>query len=365
MKVECIKEKIALAARIGSRMTGKNVTLPILSCVLLVAEKGTLTLKATNLEIGAEITVPAKIIEEGSVAIPGNVFSSFLEAVTDRTVVLEKVGGNLSVSGASNKTVLKAFDTEDFPTIPQGEYETNFKMNSADFVRGLTAVCYSAASSSMKPELSSIFISHAADELVFAATDSFRLAEKKIHIKKLPEFSNILIPEKNVAEIIKALEEEGDEVEININKNQVSFTHGNIFLTSRLVDGTFPDYKQIIPKDFKTEAVILKEDLSTALKLAHIFSDSFNQITVTVHPSKKTFELRTKNNDVGENSNKLQAALKGEDLEINFNFRYLADSFQSIESDSLTLGFNGLSKAMVMRGVGEKTFTYLVMPMNR
>ncbi len=364
MKAECIKEKIATGVNLASRITGKNVSLPILSCVLVVAEKGAVTIKATNLEVGIEVSVAAKVVEEGRVAVPGALFSSFLDAVPDRAVTLELVGGNLSVSSENNKTIIKALDVEEFPTIPRGEYETSFKINSTDLINGLSAVSYSAATSSMKPEMSSVFVSHTADELVFAATDSFRLAEKRLKVKKPIEFNNLLIPQKNIQEIIKTLEHK-DEVEVSINKNQISFFSPGVFITSRLVDGVFPDYKQIIPKDFKTEAVVLKDDLSRALKLCHVFSDSFNQVSITCAPQKKALELRSKNGDVGENNNHLPAALKGEPLEINFNFRYLADALPVIESDSLTLGFNGLSKALVMRGVGDKSFTYLVMPMNR
>lgn len=364
MKIECVREKLAVGVRLANRMVGKNTTLPILSCVHIEAKKGAVVVRATNLDIGIEVTIPSKVSEEGFTTVPGNIISNYLDLISDRTISLETVSSNLHINSATGKTTIKAQDSSDFPNIPKEEHEVSFKVNGEDLMKGLSSVFYSAATSSIKPELSSVFLAHSGDDLIFAATDSFRLAEKKIKTKKVPDFS-ILIPYKNIQEIIKALEGASGEIDLHLNKNQISLYFDNIFLTSRLVEGIFPDYNQIIPKDFATEAVVLKEDLIQSLKLTHVFTDSFNQINLKCNPGAKLLEIKAKNNDVGENTTKLQAVLKGDDLEINFNYRYLTDSFQSISSDSLSLGFNGAGKALLMRGVGDRTFTYLVMPMNR
>ena len=155
------------------------------------------------------------------------------------------------------------------------------------------------------------------------------------------------------------------DVEIHLTKNQISFSAENLYLTSRVVDGAFPDYKQILPKTFSTEVTMLKEDFSSALKLATIFGDKFNHLTITADPEKKLFTLYSKNADVGEHRDSVAATLKGEALEVGFNYKYLADCLQSIEADSVSLSFNGQGKPLVVRGISDKTFTYLVMPMNR
>jgi DNA polymerase-3 subunit beta len=197
------------------------------------------------------------------------------------------------------------------------------------------------------------------------ATDSFRLAEKKIKIKKTKDFGQILIPFKNVPEIIRVLEVINEEIEVNLDKNQISFSHNGLYMVSRVVDGAFPDYKQIIPKNSSTEVVVLKQDLLSALKLSNIFSDKFNQINFKVNPNTKTCEIKTRNNDVGENNTILDSAITGEPIEINFNYKYISDCFQSIESDSLTLYFNGLNRPMIISPISDSSFRYLVMPMNR
>jgi len=368
MKIECLKDKLSWAIAKAEKVTGKNLTLPVLSCVLLEAEKNNLTIKATNLDLGIEISIPVKTDKDGKVAVPGAVLNNFISSLgSDKTVTLEFVDGNLNISTESSSAVIKALPYEDFPTIPRVSDEKTFKITSTDFSKGLKAVWYSSAVSSMKPELSSVYIyPNDEDEIVFVATDSFRLAEKKIKSKKqVKDFSQILIPFKNIAEIIRILDEIKDEVTVCLDKNQISFTYSNIYLNSRVIDGVFPDYKQILPKEYKTEVIVLKQDLLNALKTANIFSDSFNQIHMRVVPSAKLFELKTKNANVGENTNKLDCNVSGEEVSINFNYKYVADCFQSVDSDSVSLSFNGLSRPVVVKGVSDKSFTYLVMPMNK
>ena len=154
-------------------------------------------------------------------------------------------------------------------------------------------------------------------------------------------------------------------IEVRFSKNQIAFVFEGTYLTSRVIDGIFPDYRQIIPKEFKTEAILLKEDLVQSLKISTIFSDSFNQVSMAVSPEEKRFELTTKNSTLGENTTKIDAALSGDPAEANFNYRYVSDCLQSIDADSISVSLSGPSRPVVIRGVSDKSFTYLVMPMNR
>ena len=184
-------------------------------------------------------------------------------------------------------------------------------------------------------------------------------------MKKGKDLGTVLIPFKNVSEIVRLLESYRGEVSVSLNSNQISFEFGGVYMVSRVIDGTFPDYKQIIPKEFKTEVVVLKQDLFSALKLANVFSDSFHQVVFKIVPGDKVFELSTRNADVGEGKMSVEAVLKGEDVGISFNYKYITECFQSFESDSLTLSFSGMGRPLVIRGVSDKTFSYVVMPMNK
>ena len=239
-----------------------------------------------------------------------------------------------------------------------------FRSQTKDFLEGVRSVWYAASVSSMKPELSSVFLTHNEDEVVFVATDSFRLAEKKIRVKKLQKFSDILIPVKNIIDIIKILDGLGDEVLVQISEDQIALQLEGVYITSRLVEGNFPDYKQIIPKETKTTIKILKQDLLSGLKTANIFSDRFNKITFHIEPQNKKLSLKTKNSDVGENTTIINASLSGDDIVMNFNNKYIIDSLQSIPSDSVKLTFSGDSKPMIIQRSTDQSFLYLAMPMN-
>ena len=365
MKIECVKEKIVSSVILAEKVTGKNLTLPILSCIHLKASGSELTIKATNLDLGIEIVIPVKVIEEGSVVVSGSVLVGLLQNLQDDKVTLESVEGNLVFSTKTTTTSLKTLPDEDFPLIPKVDSNKTVSLEANLLVTGLKSVWYSAAVTSMKPELSSVYIYCEEESIVFAATDSFRLAEKRVPVKKGKDFGSILIPFKNIPEIIRTLEMIKGEVTVHFDANQIAFEHNGLYLVSRVIDGTFPDYKQIVPKEFKTEVIILKQDLLSALKLSNIFSDNFNQVSMRVIPEEKLFEITTKNTMIGENKNNLDAVLKGEDIVISFNYKYIIDCFQSIHSDSLTLSFQGLSRPVMIRGISDKSFMYIVMPMNK
>ena len=366
MKVEGIKEQLEEALNKADKIAGKNVTLPVLSGIYLDAHQNTLVIKATNLDLGLSIKLPVKVLEPGNVVVPAHVITSLISSLSkDRNITLSTKEQVLEVKTASTKTNIKTLPSEEFPIIPEVGDDNVFSIPSRDFVFGLRSVIYAAAAGSIKPELASICITHDGEFLTFAATDSFRLAEKKIRIKKVPHFKQILIPQKNALEIIKIFDRGEEEISISIEEHQMALRSSNIYLTSRIIEGNFPDYRQIIPKETTTSAVLLKQDLMNSLKTSLIFSDSFNQLTLRLNPVAKKFEIESKNSTVGESTHNVDAVIEGEEISINVNHRYFTDCFQSITTDSLTLSFSGQAKPILVSGVGDASFLYLVMPMNQ
>lgn len=366
MKLECGIEKIKSGILQVEKITSKNLTLPVLSTILFIASGKSLKLRATNLSLGVEIEIPAKIEKEGIVAISGSTLAGvFSNIFQNENIQIESEDGNLIIKTKRNRIKLKGQTYDDFPTIPTVEGKT-FEIESKKLIDGIKAVYYSSSASDIKPEISSVYIySDNEDSLIFVSTDSFRLAEKKIKIKMKDEITGILIPFKNISEILRIFGETQEIIRVCFNKNQISFSSDNIYLTSRVIDGVFPDYRQIIPKDFKVEVVVLKQDLLNALKISNIFSDKFNQINLLIKPKEKVFELSSQNNDIGENKTYLDAAIKGEDISLGFNYKYFLDCFQSINTDSVSIRLNHSSKPMIISGNSDNSFTYLIMPMNR
>lgn len=348
------------------KVSAKNPNLPVLSCILLIVKNKQLILRSTNLDLGIESTIPVKVEKEGIIAVPAVTFyQTIVSTHGSNTVSLEINDGNLNVTTSISKTIIKALPHDDFPTLPTIQKPQKLTMKVADILDGIRSVWYSASLTSIKPEQSSVYLYPHGKNIVFVSTDSFRLAEKTVPSPRTTEFPPILIPLKNLSDIIRVFEYKGGEVEVHLSETQISFLFDKLYLTSRLVDGDFPDYKQIIPKEQTTEAVVLKQDLVSAFKKITIFADRFNQVSFSVKPSKKVFTLSSSNSDVGETVETVNAALSGDDLNINFNHKYVTDCLQSIHSDSVSLVFSGINKPIVVKGVSDNTFLYLVMPMNR
>lgn len=365
MKLECRIEEIKNKISQVEKITGKNLTLPVLNSILLIASGKSLKLRATNLNLGVEVEIPAKIEKEGIVAISGSVLNGiFSNVFQNENVFLEDIDGNLMIKTKKSKIKLKGAPHDDFPTIPRVD-GVSFDIESKKLIDGIKSVYYSSSVSDIKPEISSVFMRTDDDSLVFVSTDSFRLAEKKIKVKDLPEIPGILIPFKNISEILRVFGDSPSLLKVSFNKNQISFSGDNIYLTSRVIDGVFPDYRQIIPKISSTNAILLKQDLLNALKLSNIFSDKFNQVNLKVAPKEKVFELSSANNDIGENKTYLDAALTGEAIQLSFNYKYFLDCFQSISTDSLSIKFSGAGSPLVVSPVSDTSFIYLIMPMNR
>jgi DNA polymerase-3 subunit beta len=300
-------------------------------------------------------------------AVAAAPFSSFVSNTgSARSVSLETKEGKLLVTTPSVQARINVMSPDDFPTIPKAE-GNHFSINPRAFASGFKAVLYAASLGSLKPELGSVFVSSGNDELIYAATDSFRLAEKKIHLKNGPNFSSVLVPIKNAAELVRLLEDEGENGDstVTAEKGQLSVESPRMRVTSRLLEGVFPDYHQIMPKETTTEAVALKEDIVAALRSTTLFSDRFNQVRLSADPEKKLFELSAKNGELGESQATIPAALSGVPIEGNFNHRYISDCLPAIAQDSVSFGWSGEGKPLLIRGVGDGEFRYIVMPMNR
>lgn len=365
MILETTVEKLIPLIDSANRITARNSTLAALSNILILVSGNILKVRATNLSLGIELEMPVKSEKDGVVAIDGKILAEFLGTLPKNSKIkIIAEASTLSVITDKNRTTIKIHPFEDFPTLPSVS-GTDVSIPKNEFIRGVKMTAFSAAMSDIKPEISSVYVVAEKNTLIFAATDSFRLAEKKEVLKKTAEFSPIIIPYKNIVEIARVIESMNGDLKVTIGENQISFTGPNIYITSRIISGSFPDYKQIIPKGFATEAVVLKQDILNVLKSANIFSDKFNQITFVVSPNKKKLECLSKNTDIGEYSGTLDAALSGDEVSISINQRYFMDCLALIPQDSICIGLNGSNRPIVIRGVSDTSFTYLLMPMNR
>lgn len=366
MKIHLVKQQILESVLLAERITGKKESLPVLSCILLDAQKD-LIIRATNLEAGMEIRVPCDVEEKGIIAVPASILSQTLRSISGDKVSLRVEEGNLLVESRGTKTLIKSISHEEFPILSEGgASEKGVAVSRERFLRGLQAVSYAASSSMIRPELGSVYVSLRATGMLCAATDSFRLAEKTIPGVSSLDTGDILIPLKHVNELSYILEHVASpEVGVHVEDFQLTVTADGARFISRVIDATFPNYKEIVPKKSTTEATLLKSDFAEMLRKARVFSGTEQHVGLHIYPKKKIFSATARSSDVGEMSDSLEAALTGEDVDINFHIGYLGECLSSIGSDSIILSFAGVGRPLIIRGVGDASFMYLVMPLNK
>lgn len=347
-----------------NKVSTKHATLPVLQCVFLEVKDNKLTLAATNLEIGIKTTLGAKIDEEGVIAVPANTLTQTITHLHQKEVILKIEDTVLIVEGSGFETTIKSIPHDEFPTIPKLEAK-GIVIQKELFALGIKSVAFSASVSSIKPELGSVFITQKKEHtLTFVATDSFRLMEKTVPQKNVILDDSILIPYKNAVELARVCDVNEGEVELLVTDNQCALKFSNgVYITSRLTNGSFPDYTQIIPKEYSTHTTVLKSDLQNAFKMTNIFLNKFLQVTTTATP--KALTLSANSGEVGTTTESISAQTEGEELTVSFNQRYLSEPLSHITDDSITLHFAGIGRPLVIEGVNDKSVRYLVMPMNK
>lgn len=364
MKATCEKKVLQEACLLSEKIAGKNPTLPILSSVLISTTNKRLVFFSTNLEMGLEVSIPAQIEKEGKVALPAKLFSGFVSALPNiDKIKLEVLNNSLVLTTPNSSTTIKGYPIEDFPILPKIKEKKSLNLSVIDFMTGLRSVYYSMFLSEIKPEINSVFVfSHRGLPLTFVATDSFRLSEKTIPYN-FSDSLNFLMPHRSVMEVLKIFENIEGELNIKIDENNLVLESGNIKFTSRLVDGNFPDYKQIIPKEFSNTITVEKNQLRDALRSASVFCGKLNELKVKIYEGENFIEFQTNNPDLGEHTVSVVGQSEGGDLTIVFNHRYLIDCLASIKSEKVVFKFAGAGKPLFVSGLNDSSFGYLVMPM--
>ncbi len=365
MQFTTTKEKILNAVQMAERIVGKKESLPVLSCILFDAGKE-LSIRSTNLEAGVDIKVAGEVSEQGVVAVPASILSQTLRAVSGDKVTLKNDGANLHIEARGSKTLIKAVPHDEFPTLTAPEGGKSLTLSRSTLLQALQSVMYASSTSMIRPELGSVYLKVEDGKLMAVATDSFRLAEKSASEASGSGEGEVLVPLKHTQELSHILERlSSEKVELLIDDAQLVIRADGLVFTSRIIDGTFPNYKEIVPKQFTTEVTLLKGDFAESLRKARVFAGADQHVGFHAYPKKKIFDVTAQSAAIGEMSDTLEAAVSGEDIDVNFHIGYVADCLQSIASDSIVLGFSGAGRPLVIKGVSDATFTYLVMPLNR
>lgn len=363
MKLSCLQENLKNALNIVDRSTSQNSTLPILSNILLATENNYLKISATNLEVGITVSIPSKIEKTGEVCVYSKLINGFIDNINNGKVDMNLINDNLlNIKKDEYSANITTSDAKNFPIIPKIKTSEKIKIKQRDIKNGINGVINSVSLSDLKPELTGIYFNFDGNNLKIAATDSFRLSEKNIYLdSRITGNKSFILPLKTSQELSRLLADDGDsEVVLNIDKNQIIFEFNNIQLFSKLIDGQYPDYNQIIPKKFKTRAAVDKKEFLNTLKVASVFCGKANDIKINV--VNKNIEVVSRDAEKGENINKIKTDIDGMEIEIAFNCRYLMDGLNNISGEVVILNFNEKNTPVLITDQKNSNYFYLIMP---
>ncbi|MDO8443741.1 MAG: DNA polymerase III subunit beta [Candidatus Azambacteria bacterium] len=372
MNITCTQENLKESLDHALRIVKQNSTLPILNNFLLSTDKGRLKISSTDLEIGFTSWISSKVLKDGSITIPAQLLSQFIGNLPKKNINLEVKDQKLHIVCDNIKASISGLNSDDFPIIPKVKDTFNLVVNSKVLKESLSDVVNSAALSSARPEISSVYLRVEPDCIKFISTDGFRLAHKTLLLsseylkdKIRVDFSksqNIIIPLRTVGEVLRILGDKNTEIQINVDQNQILFNFGEIHLISRLIEGNYPDYEAIIPKSSETRCFVSKNGLEEAVRLSGCFSSRLNDIILKTISAQSCLEVFSNNNEIGNHKTNIDSEIKGEDVSITFNWRYFLDGLKNIRGDEIILEFNGDQKPAVVKPARGIDFFYILMP---
>ncbi len=366
MKVTCTQENLSAGLNLVSHVASKNISLPILSNVLIRAEKGSLTLMTTNLEIGVVTTVRGKVEQEGGITVQAKTLSDYVALLPNENVELELDGQTLHVRSKKAKTTMKGVDPSEFPLIPEVEVKREITMSATKLKDALTSVAFAVAYDETRPEISGVYVSFNGKEAVLAATDSYRLAERKIALESPVETYQVIIPMRAAQELIRVLSETDEVVRIRSNENQMVFVVGPVTLTTRVIEGQYPDYQQIIPQEHATRATVNTRAFMNTVKQASLFcKPGSNDIQLVLDAGAGVITVSAANVQIGESEAQQDATIEGENNDIIFNHRFLQEGLQNIDTEECVLELNTNSSPGLLKPQGADDYLYIIMPIKQ
>ncbi len=364
MELSVTQENLARALSAVGRVATSKAGLPILSNILLRTEGNRLLVAATNLEIAATYYIGAKVAKQGSITLPARLISEFVSSLPKGTVDLSVKTTHMTISSGNYTSVLNGVDADEFPELPAIDEEKAVIYNIAtpDLKQALGQTVITSSNDSTRPVLTGVYWHSVDGALYLAATDGYRLSERRLMDSK-SEIAAI-VPTTSLQEVLRTIHDQVDEVEVLFDDTQVRFRVGEAEITSRLIDGNYPDYRQLIPKESETEITIKADDFARTVKIASLFArESGGSITLSADKEKQELSIHSIASELGENTSVANAEITS-DGQVTLNSRYVADALGVLDGDTITFRFSGKLSPCVL-SVKEKaaSYTHIIMPL--
>jgi len=373
MKLSCLQENLNRGLSMVGRAVATRTTLPITNNVLLTVDQSRLKLVATNLEMAISCWIGAKVAEEGAITVPARLLAEFISSLpSDKVdISLSPRTKTLGLKCARFEARISGVDAKDFPPIPKIEDGITTKVEVEALRQGINQVVFAAASEDSRPVLTGVDAEFDGDLLTLAAADGFRLAVYKLPLlSPVSQKTEVIIPARTLAELnrLMADQEEAIEVTVSPNKSQALFRLKNVELVSQLVQGTFPQYAQLIPQSYTTRVVVDVAQFLRATKTASIFaSDGGGIVRLVVAPGGELTPgkviISARSEEVGDDVGEIDATVEGEESKIAFNGKYLVDVLGVLRETQVALETTNPSSPGVIRPVGVDNYIHVVMPM--
>jgi DNA polymerase-3 subunit beta len=373
MRVSCLQENLAKGLSVVGRAVATRSTLPVLSNVMLATDNGRLKLSATDLEIGINCWIGAKVEEDGAITVPARSFIDLVNSLPPERIDMELIvrTQTLNLKCARYEANLKGIDAQEFPLIPSvGEGESQITLPAAAFREMIEQVVFAAATDESRPILTGVLAKFERNRLTLAAADGFRLSVRTTELPTEDKPASIIIPARALAELARiSADEEAITMVITPTRNQVLFHTANVELVSQLIEGNFPDYQQIIPKSYTTRTVVNTNSFLRACRTANIFArDAANIVRLQITPGGELapghMTVAATSAELGDNVGEIDASIQGDEIEIAFNVKYLIDVLSVMDTADVALETTTPSSPGVIKPVGEVDFIHVIMPMH-
>ena len=360
LRITCAKDELVQGLTLVGRAVSSRTAIQILSGILLEARGEELTLAATDMELSLRATVPARVEDDGAVVLPGRTLVDIARLLPGEEVTIEHRASESVVHVASGSAgyTLQTYNAEDFPRLPEPAEAQTFAVDREALLETIARVARAASRDEARPVLTGVLVQFAGDKLVMAATDSYRLAVKETTLGSPAPDLEAIVPSRALQELSR-IPADGDEITLGVQENQVLFSVGGVWLTTRRIDGQFPSYRQLLPETFEHELIVSRAELLDVVRRAAVMIQRATPLQLRFAEGEVTAVART--HEVGESKESMPVAYSGEPLEIGFNAEFLREGLESVEGDDVKMKLISPLRPAILTDEGGD-FTYLVMP---
>ena len=361
MKLQVTQENLTQALNSVARVANSRNTLPILSNVLIKTANNRLSLSATNLDIAIVHYIGAKISDEGAITVPARLMQDFVSNLPTGVIELELTNTKLKVNTEQYHSVVNGIVADDFPVMPTITEGKTWKIDSSVFKKGLQQTVFAASNDETRQVLTGVYLHSKENKLYVAATDSYRLAEKEL--AKNNEEISILVPATAMQDLLRIMGEYEGEISVTHDGQQVLFRVGDVELTARLVEGTYPDYQKLIPQEFNSSIQLKRADLINVTRVSSLFArESAGSVTIELEEKTNSLSIRSVASQLGENTATCNGKVSG-DGSITLNSRYLLDALQALTGEETYFGFNGKLEPTILKDPKDANYKHIIMPL--